>query len=93
MYTIKGKCRSIHGREENNFFNIRMKIQAEIVNGKCPTCEEYTMLVGLTPEMYRCMTCGSDLQQHINGKISYIPHISSKSLVSEVEKYFDGKES
>ena len=70
-----------------------MKITAEIVNGKCPTCEEYTMLVGLTPEMYRCMTCGSDLQQHVNGKISYIPHISSKSLVSEVEKYFDGKES
>ena len=95
MYTIEGKCGSIHGREENNFFNIRImvKIQAEIVNGKCPTCEEYTMLVGLTPEMYRCMTCGSDLQQHINGKISYIPHISSKSLVSEVEKYFDGKES
>ena len=70
-----------------------MKIQAEIVNGKCPTCEEYTMLVGLTPELFRCMTCGSDLQQHINGKISYIPHISSKSLVSDVEKYFDGKES
>jgi len=70
-----------------------VKIQAEIVNGKCPTCEEYTMLVGLTPELYRCMTCGSDLQQHINGKISYIPHISSKALVSEVEKYFDGQES
>ncbi len=70
-----------------------VKIQAEIVNGKCPTCEEYTMLVGLTPEMYRCMTCGSDLQQHINGKISYIPHISSKSLVSEVEKYFDNEKS
>jgi len=70
-----------------------MKIQAEIVNGKCPTCEEYTMLVGLTPEMYRCMTCGSDLQQHVNGKISYIPHISSKTLVSEVDKYFDNEKS
>jgi ribosomal protein S27E len=70
-----------------------MKIQAEIVNGKCPTCEEQTMLVGLTHELYRCMTCGSDLQQHINGKISYIPHISSTTLTSEVEKYFDGKES
>ena len=70
-----------------------IKFQTEIVNGVCPTCEEYTMLVGLTPELFRCMTCGSDLQQHINGKISYIPHISSKSLVSEVEKYFDGKES
>ena len=70
-----------------------VKIQAEIVNGKCPTCEEYTMLVGLTPEMYRCMTCGSDLQQHVNGKISYIPHISSKTLVSEVDKYFDNEKS
>ena len=70
-----------------------VKIQAEIVNGKCQTCEEYTMLVGLTPELFRCMTCGSDLQQHVNGKISYIPHISSKTLVSEVEKYFDGQES
>ena len=70
-----------------------MKIQAEIVNGKCPTCEEFTMLVGLTPEMYRCMICGAYLKQHINGKISYIHTLNSKTLVSEVEKYFDGKES
>ena len=70
-----------------------IKIHTEIVNGICPDCEEYTMLVGVTRRFYRCMTCGSDLQQHINGKISYIPHISSKTLVSEVEKYFDGQES
>ena len=50
-----------------------MKITAEIVNGKCPTCDEFTMLVGLTPEMYRCMNCGADLRQHINGKITYLP--------------------
>jgi len=68
-----------------------VKIQAEIVNGKCPTCEEFTMLVGLTPEVFRCMTCGTDLQQHVNGKISYIPHITSTTLTSEVEKYFDGE--
>ena len=68
-----------------------MKIQAEIVNGKCPTCEEYTMLVGLTKDFYRCMTCGTDLEQHVNGKISYIPHISKNSLQSEVDKYFDGE--
>jgi len=29
-----------------------MKITAEIVNGKCPTCDEFTMLVGLTKELY-----------------------------------------
>ena len=34
------------------------------------------MLVGLTPVMYRCMNCGSDLEQHVNGKISYLPHIT-----------------
>ena len=55
-----------------------MKITAEIVNGKCPTCDEFTMLVGLTKEMYRCMNCGADLQQHINGKISYLPVMASR---------------
>ena len=53
-----------------------MKITAEIVNGKCPTCNEFTMLVGLTKQIYRCMNCGTDLEQHVNGKISYLPHIT-----------------
>ena len=55
-----------------------MRVQAEIVNGKCPTCDTYTMLVGLTPELYRCMNCGSDLQQHVNGKITYLPVMTSR---------------
>ena len=54
-----------------------VKIQAEIVNGKCPTCSELTMLVGLTNELYRCMNCGADLQQHVNGKITYLPIITT----------------
>ena len=49
------------------------KITAEIVNGICPTCDEYTPLVGLTKQFFRCLTCGADLEQHINGKISYLP--------------------
>ena len=52
-----------------------MKLTADIVNGKCPTCSEITMLVGLTKEFYRCMNCGADLEQHINGKISYLPAV------------------
>ena len=55
-----------------------MRVQAEIVNGRCPTCDELTMLVGLTPELYRCMNCGADLEQHINGKISYLPVLSTR---------------
>jgi len=71
---------------EKNF-----KITAEIVNGICPTCDEYTPLVGITKQFFRCLTCGSDLEQKVNGKISYIPHLTSKSLMSDVEKYFDGE--
>ena len=56
-----------------------MKVSAEVVNGKCPTCDEDTMLVGLTNELYRCMNCGADLQQHVNGKISYLPVIATPS--------------
>ena len=67
------------------------KITAEIVNGISPTCDEYTPLVGITKQFFRCLTCGSDLEQKVNGKISYIPHLTSKSLMSDVEKYFDGE--
>ena len=56
-----------------------MKVTAEIVNGKCPTCDEYTMLVSLSPELYRCMNCGSDLQQHVNGKITYLPVMNART--------------
>ena len=67
------------------------KITAEIVNGICPTCDEYTPLVGITKQYFRCLTCGSDLEQKVNGKISYIPHLSKNSLISQVDQYFDGE--
>ena len=54
-----------------------MKITAEIVNGKCPTCNQLSILVGLTQEFYRCLSCGADLHQHINGKISYLPALNA----------------
>ena len=55
-----------------------MKVQAQVVNGECPTCHEITVLVGLTHDFYRCMNCGADLEQHINGKISYLPIMQSR---------------
>ena len=54
------------------------KLEAEIVNGICPTCDEYTPLVGITKQFYRCLTCGTDLEQHVNGKISYLPILTSR---------------
>jgi len=70
-----------------------MKISAEVVKGICPTCEEDTTLVGLTPEVYRCMNCGADLQQHVNGKITYLPIISTpldKNIQPFVKEWKDG---
>ena len=55
----------------------KFKVEAEIVNGKCPTCDQFTMLVGIEQSFFRCMNCGSDLEQHINGKVSYLPVITA----------------
>ena len=54
------------------------KLHPEVVKGECPTCSEITMLVGLTHDFYRCMNCGADLEQHVNGKISYLPIMQSR---------------
>lgn len=70
-----------------------MRLYTEIVNGKCPTCEELTMLIGITREHYRCVTCGTDLEQHVNGAIKYIPAVSNPQKISRYfEEIKDGKE-
>ena len=71
---------------EKNF-----KITAEVVNGKCPTCNEFTTLVGLSKDFFRCMSCGTDLEQHVNGKISYLPVLTSrKDSTPVVKEWKDG---
>ena len=70
-----------------------LKFKAEIVSGICPTCEEHTLLVGLTKEFFRCMNCGADLEQHVNGKISYIPTMHPNTLKSDLDRYFNDGES
>ena len=69
-----------------------IKLKAEIVNGKCPTCNEMTILVGLSPEYFRCISCGEELQQHINDKISSMPTLSPKSVKSTMNKNSDDTE-
>ena len=54
-----------------------LQIDTEIVNGNCPHCRHDTVLVSIwTNSIYRCMTCGFDVKQLVNGKISYIPHVA-----------------
>ena len=57
----------------NSFFKKEGKFNPEVTHGICPTCKMPTMLVSLTKDFYRCVTCGSDLEQKINGVIKYIP--------------------
>ena len=75
--------------EKKNKF---IKFHTEIVNGICSECEEYTMVVRITRKFYRCMSCGSDLEQHVHGKISYLPTITATTPKSKVEEYFNGEE-
>ena len=55
-----------------------MNISAEIVNGVCPTCSQNSVLISICAHNYRCTTCGQDMEQKVNGVITYIP-ISSAS--------------
>ena len=58
----------------------RLSIKTEIiVNGHCPMCQRSTLFVSIAPPFYRCMHCGYDLEQRINGAIQYIPISSSGS--------------
>ena len=59
--------------------NKNFKIQTEVVRGECPTCDNITTLVGVSSQFYRCMECGAVLEQHVNGKISYIPIMPSRT--------------
>ena len=56
-----------------NIFGKDFSLKAEVTNGKCPLCETPTVFVSLHSNFYRCMSCGGDTEQKVNGIISYIP--------------------
>ena len=57
-------------------FGKAVDVAAQVTSGVCPTCTYETMFVSLNPELYRCMNCGSDCKQYINGSIRYLPAIT-----------------
>ena len=63
----------------------KIKIETEIVNGVCPVCQQDSLLVSIVKNAFRCTLCGYDLEQKINGKISYMPHVSSKNQIIMVD--------
>jgi len=68
----------------------KFTIKTEVVNGKCPTCDQFTIMVNIDVVFFRCMSCGSDLEQHINGKITYLPVITTpKNAKPFVKEWLD----
>jgi len=56
---------------EKNSKNL-FRFQTEIVKGVCDSCRLNTLLVGIDNTFYRCISCGQDLEQKVNGVIKYI---------------------
>ena len=48
------------------------QLTSQIVTGKCPECRTETLLVSFEPHIYRCVNCGYDLEQKVNGVIKYV---------------------
>ena len=71
--------------ESEERLTVKKNIQTEIVNGTCPTCSIETVLVSIWPNLFRCMTCGTDLEQKVNGKISYIPNTKNIELRMKID--------
>ena len=60
----------------------KINIEAQIVNGQCPVCTEDSIFVSIYKTIFRCVTCGSDIEQKVNGKISYMPHVNRKDNIA-----------
>ena len=54
-------------------FGKGFNLKAEVTNGECPLCDAKSVFVSLYQNFYRCMSCGGDTEQKVNGVISYMP--------------------
>ena len=48
------------------------QLTSQIVTGNCPECRQDTLLVSFDENIYRCVNCGYDLEQKVNGVIKYV---------------------
>ena len=57
----------------NLFKKYKLKLRPEITPGVCPHCNEVSNFVSIVNDYYKCLTCGTDVEQKINGVIKYLP--------------------
>ena len=55
------------------FKTTKIKFHPEVSPGICPHCEERSAFVSVVNDVFRCMNCGFDVEQKINGAIRYLP--------------------
>ena len=60
-----------------------LKFRPEITSGVCPHCDMPTTFISIVNDLFKCMTCGEEVQQKINGVIKYLPVGQDKLLEEE----------
>ena len=55
-----------------------IKFNPEITPGVCPHCDMPSTFISIVNDLFKCMTCGEEVQQKINGVIQYLPLRSDK---------------
>ena len=66
----------------NLFKKYKLKLRPEITPGVCPHCNEVSNFVSIVNDYYKCLTCGTDVEQKINGVIKYL-HIGKDIIVEK----------
>ena len=68
-----------------DIFGKGFNLKAEVTNGDCPLWEAKTVFVSIYQNLYRCMSCGGDTEQKVNGVIRYIPTAMVGGVVPEIK--------
>ena len=64
------------------FKRYKIKLNPEVTPGVCPHCNEMSDFVSIVNDYYKCLTCGTDVEQKINGVIKYLP-IGEDTLIDK----------
>ena len=69
-------------RSMSLFKRYKIKLRPEVTPGVCPHCHEVSDFVSIVNDYYKCLTCGIDVEQKVNGVIKYLP-IGKELLVEK----------
>ena len=70
-------------------FGKGLELKTEVTNGTCPICQETTVFVSIFSQVYRCITCGADTKQRVNGHIQFMPLATAGVGTQPIMKLMD----